>query len=120
METRFLVLFLLFLTINCSNITFEDNCEYVSDPIEEADCTSVNSDSERDNYCCLVEVKAGSSEGKYCDAITKAEYDKIDDYVKSQKKYYKNQGTDLSKFKIHCQSAFFKIGLLIFIIGLLF
>ena len=122
MKNSFLVLFLLLLTINCSTLTFEENCEDVDkNPTETKDCTSVNSDSEPDKYCCLVEAKSGSTEGKFCDAITKAEYDKIKDYVKSEKERYKTEDNiEFSEFKIHCQSAFLKIGLVSLIIGLLF
>ena len=120
MKTSFLVFCLLLLTINYSSSTFEYNCEISTNPTEKKDCTSLNSDSYPDDYCCLVEAKSGNQEAKYCDAITKDEYNKIKDYVKAQKEYYKSQGTELSKFKIHCQSVFLNIGLVSLIIGLLF
>ena len=126
MKTRFLILCLLLLTINCSSITFEEDCSSVEDPSDTKDCTSKNSDTEPDKYCCLAEIKlkkkpdTGDQEGKYCDAITKDVYDNIKEYVKTQKEYYKSMNLELSKYKIHCQSAFLKIGLVSLIIGLLF
>ena len=127
MKFRFLVLCLVSLAINCISYTFSSECYGVNNPSDKKDCTSINSDSEPDSYCCLSEYKYKSKpssgadqEGKMCTPITKTEYDNIKDYVKAAKESAKQLGNELSKYKIHCQSIFLKIGLVSLVTCLLF
>ena len=126
MKTGFLFFCFLLITINCSSLDFENECENVIKPNDIKDCTSVNSDSEPNNYCCLVEYEfknkpdSGEQEGKLCDAITKDEYENLSGYTNSKEEFYKNNNQELNKFKINCESIFLKIGLVSIIISLLF
>ena len=37
------------------------------------------------DYCCFTEVEGGGEKAKYCEGITKKEYDNIEEYVKTIK-----------------------------------
>ena len=124
MKTEFLVLFVLLITIDYSISTFESECEVDTNPTKKDDCTGVVGDSEDDGYCCFVEAKSGNSDLKYCEAITKSEYNNLNNYKKQRIESDKNAGVEYSRFEIRCisssSSAFLKIGLVILSVSLLF
>ena len=122
MKTQLLVLCLVLITIDYSISTFAYDCEFDTNPTKKSDCTSVVGDSEDDGYCCFVEAKSGNSELKNCEAITKSEYNNLNDYKNKKKEEAKKKDMEYSKYDISCpsSSAFLKIGLVILSISLLF
>ena len=127
MKIEFLVFCLLLLTINCSSSEVIAKCTAAASSTKKKDCTSINTDSDPDYYCCFYEYKykndppsGVSKEGKGCTLITKSSYNNIKNEVDTTKETSKKAGYEYSKYKINCQSAFLKIGLVSLIIGLLF
>ena len=73
-----------------------------------SECKDKLSEDEKKKYsnCCFAENKAGN---KACIALTKDDYDKIDDYIKKLNDDLKG---DNQVKKIDCNSLFLKFGFL--------
>ena len=104
-----LTLFLIF-----SKIIF---CEYYCDgETSEPNVENCKKLKKGDGYCCYTEAPK-SSESKFCQSISKYEYDNIKDYVKFMKKFGGDEGeTEDKDAKIDCKSFYLKFSSIILLL----
>ena len=127
MKTGLLVFCLLLFAINCSEDDFMNECENQGYTNKESKCHDFNNGTYPDIHCCHIEYEyrryyPEGDQKKFagCTALTYNEYRNLRDKIKAYKKDMERSGYELNYYRIDCQSAFLKIGLVSLIIGLLF
>ena len=98
---KFYTVFILVLLIAYIN----SDCEDIN-PSGKKDCKDKLSESEKTNYsyCCYLETESGD---KVCWALTKDEYNDIDNYIKEAEK---DSEGNLKIKSLDCNSLFLKLG----------
>ena len=89
-----LVLLIAYINSDCDDVT----------PSGKKDCKDKLSDADKNkgySYCCYLESEKGE---KGCWALTKDDYNDIDNYIK------KNEGDELKVKTLNCNSLFLKLG----------
>lgn len=98
------VLLVLTLIAQC----LSTKCEDPTKPSKAEDCNNREFDSGEYYRCCFVEAKIkGIGEDKVCGAVTKEQYDDIDDYIDKS-----NVGDIYEDFSIDCGSNYLVISIL--------
>ena len=99
------VLLVLTLIAQC----LSTKCVDLTQPSKAEDCNNRELDSGV-YRCCFIEVEIkGFGKNKYCGAVTKEEYDDIDDYID---KAEKAAGDTVEDFSIDCGSNYIVISIL--------
>jgi len=116
MKALYALLIILLLSINKT-----EKCQG-SEPTQASSCHSRDKTG-NEFRCCYVNQKyylMGTLEkGKFCQAVTKSEFDNINDLVKSLKAGVEKMGGIFEIFEIDCSSNYLYISLLSLIIFLL-
>ena len=99
---KFYSIFILLLLIAFINSDCDDD-DY--SPSKKKDCKDRLTDSEKNqgySHCCFIEIKGGA---KGCWALSKSEYDNIEDYIKASE-----EDEDFEIKTLDCISLFLKLG----------
>ncbi len=114
-ETLYLLIGILLLSQ-----TIQEDCDIVDDSINSvSDCEKRDLDA--DEYrCCFFEeemtVGGQTKKLKGCTALTKAQFDDIDDYIDKGEEAAKAANYEIEDFDIDCSSIYITISLLSLII----
>ena len=115
MKSLKLAIFLL-IFLGLFNLA-ELTCETLSTPNSESDCHSRQFSTLETNQgaykCCYLEVDFGGITRKSCVAITKNEYDNIDDYIDKDEDSYDKYDIDVDVEDLDCKSKYLQSALLL-------
>ena len=111
---------ILLISIIMVSFVLNDGCSGTASKYD--DCKGKKT-SDSTAYCCYVEsegtVLGKKKTSKECEELSKAEYDNIKDYVKTQKQLAETFGAKDVDMDIDCESSYLKICLLSLIIFLI-
>ena len=97
-----------------------DMCEEKENPKSKSDCNDRKIDEEY-YKCCYVKysmkLNGEKEDGEKCEAITKANYDRINDYISDEEKDGRDVEYDIKKYD--CNSTYLLISIMSLIILLL-
>jgi len=102
--------------------TIQEKCDTEDNSINGvSDCEKRDLDT--DEYrCCFYEqeykIQGKTIKSKGCTAVTKAEFDDIDDYIDKGEESAKAHGAEIKDFDIDCNSNYITISLLLLILFL--
>ena len=116
-ETLYLLIGILLLSQ-----TIQEKCDIEDDSINSvSDCEKRDLDADKNEYrCCFYEQEitlgGQTQKSKGCTALTKAEFDDIDDYIDKGEERAKAHNIEIEDFDIDCSSIYITISLLSLII----